>query len=381
MKFYDKYFANNYDELITYYPRFYRDVYEMTEILKAHGRIADELEANIEQTFLNAFADYADEKTLTKLERFFRITYDEPRSLVSRRSMIKAMLLGQRHVGRKEIKEIISVFTDGEVDVELIDGMIRITVTRDLGDTFDLRDCYFIFSSRIPAHLSLGMVDKALPVSVLSDNLFVFSNLKITLAAQNHSAIINGVMLNGEKPLDGSWKLDSARIGIPFIDFGATAILPKNENVYTFSALTFSDHFLPNKLGLSLKPQIGFSAKTQSAIRSVNVGAKILFRNPGAQFQGAAETDVFGGVMPRKIDISGLAACNSFKATTGIQINVSAKQRNIFRQETNKVAGLSAKQPFGFKGSVVMDGRWALNGDFILNGSRSLNQFFSKEDL
>ena len=41
MKFYDKYYTSNYEELITYYPRFYRDVFEMVEILKAHGRIAD----------------------------------------------------------------------------------------------------------------------------------------------------------------------------------------------------------------------------------------------------------------------------------------------------------------------------------------------------
>ena len=39
MKFYEKYYASNYEELITYYPRFYRDVFEMVEILKANGRI------------------------------------------------------------------------------------------------------------------------------------------------------------------------------------------------------------------------------------------------------------------------------------------------------------------------------------------------------
>ena len=49
MKFYDKYYTSNYEELITYYPRFYRDVFEMVEILKAHGRIADGMEDNIEQ--------------------------------------------------------------------------------------------------------------------------------------------------------------------------------------------------------------------------------------------------------------------------------------------------------------------------------------------
>ena len=57
MKFYEKYYASNYEELITYYPRFYRDVFEMVEILKAYGRIADNLENNIEQIFFNSFID------------------------------------------------------------------------------------------------------------------------------------------------------------------------------------------------------------------------------------------------------------------------------------------------------------------------------------
>ena len=35
MRFYEKYFKNNYDELIRFYPRYYREVYEMVEILKA----------------------------------------------------------------------------------------------------------------------------------------------------------------------------------------------------------------------------------------------------------------------------------------------------------------------------------------------------------
>ena len=47
MRLFNKYYANNYEELITYYPRFYRDVFEMVEILKAHGRIEVELEENM----------------------------------------------------------------------------------------------------------------------------------------------------------------------------------------------------------------------------------------------------------------------------------------------------------------------------------------------
>lgn len=39
MRFYEKQFENNFEELITYYPRFYRGVYEMVEILRANGRV------------------------------------------------------------------------------------------------------------------------------------------------------------------------------------------------------------------------------------------------------------------------------------------------------------------------------------------------------
>lgn len=69
MKFYDKYFKSNYEELITYYPRYYRDVFEMVEILKAEGRIADELEAHIEQAYLNNFVLTADLETVKIWEK------------------------------------------------------------------------------------------------------------------------------------------------------------------------------------------------------------------------------------------------------------------------------------------------------------------------
>lgn len=43
MKLFESHYKNNYEELITYYPVFYREVYEMVEILKAQGRLADNL--------------------------------------------------------------------------------------------------------------------------------------------------------------------------------------------------------------------------------------------------------------------------------------------------------------------------------------------------
>ena len=34
LNLYNRYYQNNYEELITYYPLFYREIYEMKEILK-----------------------------------------------------------------------------------------------------------------------------------------------------------------------------------------------------------------------------------------------------------------------------------------------------------------------------------------------------------
>ena len=64
-----------------------------------------------------------------------------------------------------------------------------------------------------------------------------------------------------------------------------------------------------------------------------------------------------------------------------MQFEASAGNKENYRQESTRIAGLKASQTFGLSGSVTMDGRWTLNGDFILNGSRSLNPIFIKEDL
>ena len=54
LNLYNRYYQNNYEELITYYPLFYREIYEMKEILKAQGKLADDLEACIERIPLTA---------------------------------------------------------------------------------------------------------------------------------------------------------------------------------------------------------------------------------------------------------------------------------------------------------------------------------------
>lgn len=154
MKFYNRYYQNNYEELLTYYPRFYRDVYEMVEILKAHGRILDELEGHIEQTFFNCFIRTADAATIKKWENMLGIQYEENLTLDQRRSVVIGRICGYGHIGEPEIREIISNYTENIVLVDFALGVIYITINGEIFGESNLLDTLL---KRIPAHLALNM--------------------------------------------------------------------------------------------------------------------------------------------------------------------------------------------------------------------------------
>lgn len=119
LTFYEKAFANNYEELITYYPAFYQQVYEMQEILKAQGKLADGIENGIERAYLNNFIDYADAETIGNLETFLKLDHNRTKELEMRRRIIKAHFVGNGKMSATLIKSMLQAYTEAEVDVEL----------------------------------------------------------------------------------------------------------------------------------------------------------------------------------------------------------------------------------------------------------------------
>lgn len=154
MRFYNKWWASCYDELIAQYPRFYRDVYEMVEILKAFGRVSDRMESDIEQTYLNNFILEADEATIKEWEDIIGITYSEKLSLENRRRVVVSRLIGIRHIGEPEIREIVAQYSEGAVEVDFEGGVITLIIYDDVFDEDVLRGTLL---ERIPAHLRLDM--------------------------------------------------------------------------------------------------------------------------------------------------------------------------------------------------------------------------------
>lgn len=157
--FYNKYFKNNYEELITYYPKFYREVFEMRAILESEGKLADDIENNIERVFNNCFIDTADEITIRKLEEFFGLKLYKQRTLQDRRRLVKALFAGGGKVSASMISEMISAYTGAKVTCtfepfdEAGNNKLNIYFERGKEKTLCLSDIFSLLEKRIPAHI------------------------------------------------------------------------------------------------------------------------------------------------------------------------------------------------------------------------------------
>ena len=159
MKLYENAWPNIYEEIKTWYPVWYREVLEMDALWRIWGMHLDAAQMGIIQAVDNNFIKYADAQTITGFENFLGIVYDGPRTLSERRNVLKALFTGTGHIGQREIKELISVMADGEIEVSLVEGSIQITVTRESSDGFNLYDFHLILDKIIPAHLGLRFID------------------------------------------------------------------------------------------------------------------------------------------------------------------------------------------------------------------------------
>lgn len=148
-------FPSVYDELKTFYPVFYRDVFEMDAIWRVCGGGLDEVEDATDSVANNTFISLMDENAISLMETFLGITSTTKKDLETRRKLVASYFLGADHIGAPEIKEITSAFTSGECEVAFKDGTVYIHIKADINDTPATDDYYSILRKRIPAHLGV----------------------------------------------------------------------------------------------------------------------------------------------------------------------------------------------------------------------------------
>lgn len=150
---------NNYEELLSYYPVFYREVYEMTEILKVQGRLADDMQSGIEQVFSNQFIDSADSEVISSYEKILGIVPDSTKSIEERRRFVKARLIGSGKISASVITDMIKSYTGGDVKCTLApcdskkNNKLYINAERVTGLQIYLQEIETLLDERLPAHI------------------------------------------------------------------------------------------------------------------------------------------------------------------------------------------------------------------------------------
>ena len=158
---------SNYDEMITFYPKFYYEVKEMIAVLKAEGKALDDFMENTEQVFNDCFIDLMDEQTVSNLEDFLNIHLYKQRTLEERKRLLKAFFAGHGPLSADLIKQTVSAYTGTEVEVYFLpiertpgspvyeagDNQLYINYLRGEEEIFYLNDVDTLLSRLIPAHL------------------------------------------------------------------------------------------------------------------------------------------------------------------------------------------------------------------------------------
>lgn len=175
-------FPSAYEELKTFYPVFYRDVFEMDAIWRTCGGGLDQIEEDVDRVAGSSYVALMDEAALGQMEVFLGIPTDASRTLEERRKMVSSYFLGTGHFGANEIKEITKAFTNGECEVSFRDGEVYIHIKADISDTPPADDYYYILRKKIPAHLG---VNTEIEIE-FTENLYAGSN-----ALQNDRYSVN----------------------------------------------------------------------------------------------------------------------------------------------------------------------------------------------
>ena len=156
-------FPSTYEEIKTFYPVFYRDVFEMDAIWRAAGGGLDEIEDGVDAVTNNTLVSLMDADSLTKMENFLGTQPNESRTLDDRRKSVASYFIGLNHIGSPEIKDIVFRYTGVSPSVGFKNSRIYVKLFPKDNSTFLPSDVMECLKRKIPAHLSLSLVLTYIP--------------------------------------------------------------------------------------------------------------------------------------------------------------------------------------------------------------------------
>ncbi len=218
-------YVNAYEQISSFYPRWYLDVYEMREIIRIEALVAENMQKAIDLILDNHFLDTINEEKASELEAYLHISDISDRTIEERRAIIKSYFLGRGKLSLSQIIAIVKALSGGNCTGSFLPGdsycnnYIRLKIT-DCDIKLMLVDIISTLQERIPAHLWIELeyipkgVETTLFTSVVSRST-ITSCIKISANIvyggnfkSNYSDEINGGPLTQtdyEQTIDGRY--------------------------------------------------------------------------------------------------------------------------------------------------------------------------------
>lgn len=249
---------SGYDELVSYQPKYYQNIFEMQAINQFGGLTTDKMAEDLEQLILDQFIDSCSVKMLNRFELFLGITGYENRSIAERRSIVKVNWLGNTKMNRTQIKALVRAYCGCDSEVHFTHKVMIIVKVPESNVSIYARDLLEAFHSKIPAHLKWTTNFEIDCSSVYNTNKVHLQEVQFRMTFSQAFRKI--------RYLDGTWMLDGSvefsRYSIPLeigIVMGAYKV-KSNESATASSELTVQN-FIQDK----------------EYLKSVDIGMKFLF--------------------------------------------------------------------------------------------------------
>lgn len=195
--YYSNGFDSAYEELITFYPAFYRDVFEMRAILEAEGNVIDKATAAINGVIENSFVESADEATITRLEAWLHLRSDRSIPLEERRRLVYSFFWGLGKLSASKLKDILRVFTNSDIKIYFkpdSTGNNILTIEIERGrSNINYADIKSSLDRKIPAHIAVNLI------IIYNQNSKLKQFTHQALKVHSHYDLRNEVLTNGNQ--------------------------------------------------------------------------------------------------------------------------------------------------------------------------------------
>ncbi len=156
---------SNYEEIISYSPKFYTNIKEMDAIYRFAGWTLDCMAADMEKCFELQFITnlHLDKEALERMEAFLKIEADISKSLYERMKIVLTTWNTQGNISANTIKELIYAIISSDVGVEISfeNQVLTISIDSISINKDGQKELHDFLTRMLPAHIKWQVIYSA----------------------------------------------------------------------------------------------------------------------------------------------------------------------------------------------------------------------------